>query len=355
MWRWLCIATLALGAAGSAAAQSTQPTHAERLRDWLAGEWNNNEQVWQHRIDTAAAAAPAASASAPARSSAPAPAHVHTRVLPVDVPALGPGVLWVAVARGDVRDPMLEAATLWQIGSAQAADGGAVRLRAWALRPAMPMAATAPDAPPDAERLRSLSQSELAHDSGCDLLLRFDAAAQAYVGGTEGARCAERALRPGQLLLREVTVRITENSWSLRQTLRDAAGALAPLPQPAEQRSRKVRFFEGWVWFRNAGPGAAADDKDTSFTAKFRLHNEGQRLVLLRKDGSESPWMLELAALTYQNTRRAILKLTLIERASGKSLSYTWANPEATTLGLNLGWFQAGLTQRAGELQRYGY
>ena len=98
------------------------------------------------------------------------------------------------------------------------------------------------------------------------------------------------------------------------------------------------------------GPGAGADDRDTSFTAKYALHSEGQKVVLLRKDGSESPWQLELALLTYQNTRRPILKFALLDRASGKSIAYAWANTEANTVGMNLGWFQAGVTQRTERL-----
>ena len=111
--------------------------------------------------------------------------------------------------------------------------------------------------------------------------------------------------------------------------------------------ARQLRYYTGWVWFRNAGPGAAAGDPDTSFTARFLLHNEGQRMTLLRKDGSESPWALELAVLTYQNTRRAILKFALVDRASDKSIAYAWTEPDGSTVGLNLGWFQSGLTMKA--------
>ena len=321
---WLCATTVA----------ASEPA---RLSGWLAGEWNNNEQVWQQKID--AADPKIAAKEVPV-------AHLHTRVVPVDVPALGPGVLWVQTLRGDDLQQAVQPPLLWQVS----AVGEALRVRAWRLVADERFA----DAHRKPDLLRTLTEADLLPQAGCDWLLRFDAAAQAYTGGTESGRCLDRSLRPGQALARDVTVRVAETGLSVLDQVRGSDGALLQGNAPA-QRSRKARYFEGWVWFRNAGPGAASDDKDTSFTANYRLHSEGQRLVLLRKDGSESPWMLELAALTYQNTRRAILKFALIERATGKTLSYTWANPEASALGMNLGWFQAGVTQRAGDLQRFGF
>ena len=72
------------------------------------------------------------------------------------------------------------------------------------------------------------------------------------------------------------------------------------------------------------------------------------------EDGSATPYLLELSQLTYQNTRQPILKLALIDQASGKSVSYTWANTDATMIGMNLGWFQAGLTLKA-ERPQFGF
>lgn len=38
-----------------------------------------------------------------------------------------------------------------------------------------------------------------------------------------------------------------------------------------------------------------------------------------------------------------IRKLSVVEDASGQTLAYAWANPEATRIGINLGWVQVGL------------
>jgi hypothetical protein len=38
-----------------------------------------------------------------------------------------------------------------------------------------------------------------------------------------------------------------------------------------------------------------------------------------------------------------VLKLSVVGDADGSTLAYAWANPEATRIGINLGWVQVGL------------
>ena len=165
----------------------------------------------------------------------------------------------------------------------------------------------------------------------CEIDWRFDAAEQAYRGQVNAQRCSDPTLAGAQpLRMSGSELRISAGEWQM--------GGL---------RSRKARYFEGWVWIKHAGPQAAPEDKRASFTKRLLLHTEGQRAPVLYEDGSASPYLLELAQLTYQNTRKPILKLALIDRASGKSVSYIWANTEATMIGMNLSWFQAGMTQKS--------
>jgi hypothetical protein len=72
------------------------------------------------------------------------------------------------------------------------------------------------------------------------------------------------------------------------------------------------------------------------------------------EDGTPSPYVLELALLTYQNTKKPILKFALLDRDTLKSVSYTWANTDASLIGMNLGWFQAGFTQKS-ERVNFGF
>lgn len=297
-------------AAVLAAAALPARAHADvaQLAGFLTGEWNNNEQVWQQRIDVADPKV----ATKPVLSE-----HLHHVVFPLEGSALGPRVLFVQPASGD--DPASLRAPYVLRLSPDAA--GAVRVERLALRDSTRWSG----AHRRADTAAALTAAELSAEGSCTLVARFDPARAEWAGGSGSSNTSSAAACAAM-----PTLSASAERWT--------AGATA---------SRKVRYYTGWVWFRNAGPGSSADDKDTSFTARFLLHNEGQKMTVLRKDGSESPWALELAVLTYQNTRKPILKLALLDRATGKSISYTWTDTDGRTLGINLGWFQAGMTLKA--------
>ncbi|NJR72101.1 MAG: hypothetical protein HC782_03205 [Gammaproteobacteria bacterium] len=106
-------------------------------------------------------------------------------------------------------------------------------------------------------------------------------------------------------------------------------------------KNRKVRYFTGWVYLHRDGPKADIADKKFSFRSDIMIHNEGQKIPLLYDDGSETPYLLELAQLTYQNTRTAILKMAVIDKETKKTCSIFGRNlmaPESasTTAGYKL-------------------
>lgn len=305
-----------------------------RAANWLSGEWNDNEQVWQQRIDAA---------DPKVLQKQDAVAHVHTILKPVQVPGVDGRLLYVQQSKGDDLQQVLQQRLL----HLRAGDTpGTVRVDQWRL-------------PGDAARFigghrdpavwTTLAVADLQAANpgadGCALKLSFDAASQTYSGSTVPGDCTDSRLRPGRMLQQSDAWRLSENQWSTLAQWRSADGRLVQgNTTDTAMRSRKARYFDGWIWFRNAGPDAPAGDTDTSFMAKVRLHAEGQRIVLKRKDGSETPWLVELATLTYQNTRRPVLKLGLVDRASGKTLSYAWTSVGAEMVGMNLSWFQAGMT-----------
>ncbi len=116
--------------------------------------------------------------------------------------------------------------------------------------------------------------------------------------------------------------------------------------EDADERARRVRWFGGWSALNGAGPQAKADSNDWHSRYDLRLHNEGGRTPLRWRDGAASGYSIELSRLTYAESKTPVLKLAVIEDASGKTLIYTWANPEATRIGINMGWLQIGLEQK---------
>ena len=110
------------------------------------------------------------------------------------------------------------------------------------------------------------------------------------------------------------------------------------------ERARRVRHYMGWVALRRSRLDPTATPDDYVFVRAARWHDEGFVLPILDGD-RPTGYAVELARLTYQNTRTAVLKLGVIDASTGETLSYSWAAPGADRIGINLRWLQAGLTR----------
>lgn len=127
----------------------------------------------------------------------------------------------------------------------------------------------------------------------------------------------------------------------------DAQWLTSIWPSPDGERvehARRVCHYTGWVALRRSrlDPDAAPDDH--VFVRGARWHDEGFVFPVL-DEGRPTGYAVELARLTYQNTRTAVLKLGVIDMSTGETLSYSWAAPGAERIGINLRWIQAGLTR----------
>jgi len=109
---------------------------------------------------------------------------------------------------------------------------------------------------------------------------------------------------------------------------------------------RQVQVFSGWAAINGAGPNGPAND-DWHMNRAMQLGNEGGRAALTWRDGRPSGYSLTLERVTYRDGNVPVLKLSVIDDASGQGIAYAWANPEATQIGINLGWVQVGLGRAA--------
>ena len=111
----------------------------------------------------------------------------------------------------------------------------------------------------------------------------------------------------------------------------------------ARIEARRLRWFTGWAAINGAGANAKLESNDWHMNRGMRIDNEGGRAPLNWRDGKPSGYTLSLERMTYRDGSVPVLKLSVIEDASGRSVVYAWANPEATRIGINLGWIQVGL------------
>lgn len=325
---WLAGGSMAVAQNSGAPLVSENMT---RLLSWFGGEWNNNEQVWQQKLD----------ASDPkVLEKQPLNEHLHHIFAPVMAPQVGDHVFYVQQSRGDDLTKVFRQ-RLYRFTEDPVAE--VIRLDIFGL----PDELRYVNAHLTPQLLSELTLTDLKPMSGCEVNWRFDSQQQMFHASMPQDRCNFVSARSGKRIFVNDTLSLSEREIRINDQARDEAGQrVYGHPNNIPSRNRKVRYFDGWVWFKLAGPSAAADDKKTSFTAKYLLHSEGQRISVNHEDGSPSPYMLELAVLTYQNTRKPVLKFALLDRLTLKTLTYVWTNVDATAIGMNLNWFQAGLTQK---------
>jgi hypothetical protein len=271
----------------------------------LAGEYDNHEQVWSARESAAAIV----------------PAHV---VVTIEPTSLAEWSLWHV--RLDAT-PALDAT--WAIRSTSGSDSAGTLLPHRALL-ATPAAGSAFDA------------KQWAPLDAC--ALHGSVAAVAFKVMADLPACS--ALAPGvgaQASLLPLAIE-REGEWlRVRFYADQARGA------DAREDLRKVEVFGGWAAINSAGPTAAADSKDWHIDRTIRLGSEGGRTELKWRDGSASGYSLVLERLTYREGNVPVLKLSVIDDRNGGTLAYAWANPEATRIGINLGWVQVGLQRETAD------
>ena len=252
--------------------------------------------------------------------------------------------LWLAHEQGTAAPPHLSLDiqptpqaewTLWHVHVDAQPPLDAV----WAMRAAGPGGRLLPHAPIaglaapfDVRAWAPLPACELreAHPGNA---LAADVAACAASIATLGAQGAllPTAVEPGSEGLR------------LRLYADEARGA------QAQSQLHRVATFGGWAVVNGAGANAKPNG-DWHMNSGMRIGSEGGRRALVWRDGKPTGYSLSLERVTYRQGNVPVLKLAVVDDASGQSLAYVWANPEATRIGLNFGWVQVGLEREAATL-----
>jgi hypothetical protein len=105
-------------------------------------------------------------------------------------------------------------------------------------------------------------------------------------------------------------------------------------------RFRRELSYSGW-----AGRKLESETK-WRLATPFNLHNQGDSIAL--SDQLERPlgYSLQLSQLRYREDQPEILRLALIDDDTRQQVAYAFADSNASQIGLNLGWFQVGLSRQ---------
>jgi hypothetical protein len=294
-----------------------------RFLDWFPGEYDNHEQVWQQELDQA---------ENPHE-------HLHHIFAPVSAPTMGEHTFFVQqYLDGDPKNIYRQRLYSFSLDEAERA----IRLDIYSLQDE----ATYRDAHLRPGSLDSLSFAELIARPGCEVYWTFQE--DHFRGYMKEKSCVVISRRSGQEIFITDDLKLTPEEIWIRDEAFDIKGErVFGNPDGIHHKNRKVRYFTGWGGVKQAGPTADKEDDQWHFMRGIIIHNEGEIYPILSAAGEPSGYSVQLARLTEQSTGTQVLKLGLIEDASGYTVAYSWANPRAQRIGINLRWAQVGLTRKS--------
>jgi hypothetical protein len=111
----------------------------------------------------------------------------------------------------------------------------------------------------------------------------------------------------------------------------------APMGADSVLRFRRERRYEGWA-------GRLDDAGEWTLAQSIELHDQGGRATLVDSGGTPLGYEVELAEISYRSDARDVLRLAVIDGATGEQVGYAFAAPGSERIGLHLGWLQVGLS-----------
>ena len=307
-------------------------TNYTRFKRWFGGEFDNNEQVWQQKED--------AQKTATGKVENPFE-HIHHIFAPISAPLVGSDVYFVKqYLDGDPSKIYRQRAYRFS----EASDG-TIKLEIFSFIDE----GAQRDLHLKPELAKALTPAMLKAAPGCDVFWRFDAKTSAYAGTMNKDACKITSRSSGKPIFINDTLKLTETELWIADIATDEAGKVVwGRTDGQSHRNRKVRYFKGWFYINRAGIDAKKTDTKFSGGTNVLIHTEGGRWPLKFDDGKATGYTLELSQLTYENTKTPILKFTLLDDATGKSATYIWSDISASRIGMNLKWFQSGVTVKEG-------
>ena len=298
-----------MSAAASAANESRQDKEVTAVMSLWPGNFDNREQVQTN-----------------ADMSRPSGTHVriHSAIRRVDLPQLGPHVLYVEDYRDNDPTALLHHG-LYII----AADDSAKGVRVKQLRLNEPQRWHG--AINDLDRLRVLRSNDASERKGCDIMLRRDG--DEFAGGTDPKTCtADKGIGI------DSEIRLTaDGAWLRERTINTKTGKPATeLAGFAWHQLDRARFFSCMI-DPPRSMVSPARDKPGERGYVVRIHDQGGTFTFTHVDGRTL--FMSLRHTWSYNMNRKTLVVTLQENnENGAGLGYAWTEPGADRLGMNPLW-----------------
>ena len=196
------------------------------------------------------------------------------------------------------------------------------------------------DAHLDESKLANLTFDKLKSIPGCEVYWRLSV--DKFEGTMKPNACRVVSSRSGKNLIITDDLFLTEDEiWINDQAKDDKGNYVFGNKANVHHKLKKVRMFEGWTAIVKTGEAQMALEdfprEDYKGQRDLTIHDGGEIVKVSDK------YSIQLAKLKY-NPQTEVLTLKIIDNETGKTAAYSWANPDAERIGINLRWIQAGLT-----------
>jgi hypothetical protein len=327
------IAFAAVAGFAAAAAEEAPPAYwpaesAKRVLDkdvativqWLDGAWDNSEQ-WHFAREQ--------NVAEELRNP-----RVHSIFRKVDLPALGENVFYVQQYLND--DP---AKIYRQRFYVFAADYAKQAVRLDILTPKD--AEAVKDAHLDPSKLAGMTADAVEATPGCEVYWRRNG--EHFNGAMVKDACRVVSERLGKTIVINDDLMLSETELWINDQARDEQGGYVFGNKANEPvKVRKLRPFSCWV--STLKPGSDPEDQaNWSFAANQPIHDQGGRLWLEPGEKANVKVGLKMRNVVwpYGRNQPSLVLYVYDEANPEKAVSYSWADPDATRVGINLRWMQA--------------
>ncbi len=196
------------------------------------------------------------------------------------------------------------------------------------------------DSHKDESKIKGLTMDDLRTIPGCEVYWRFED--ERFVGSMKENGCKVKSRRSGKTIIISDDLFLTKDEIWIRDKAVDEDGNYVfGNKANIHHKLKKVRWFTGWsAIVKTDEPKMAMQDfprEAYNGNRNLMIHDQGHTIKVSDK------YSIQLAKLKYSETLE-VMTLKVIDNASGKTISYSWTNPEAERIGINLRWLQAGLT-----------
>jgi hypothetical protein len=187
------------------------------------------------------------------------------------------------------------------------------------------------------EKLTGITLDKITKTDGCEVYWKKDG--DKFIGYMKNKACNFISKRTNKKIFITDSLMLSKDEIWIRDEAEDENGNYVfGHKGKVPHKLKRCHFYKGWMLLEKAGL------KDEYHSVRNLIwHDQGKRQRLFLEDGKPTKYEVELAHVIYSKDLE-VLKIAIYDVGVSKAIMYSWATPGAKNIGINLRWFQAGLT-----------